>query len=1548
MFKLKRRNLTSRLSLLLAIVIIASLITPVIANTQWSKKIVSFEQQGQQNTKTVDTGTTREELALPNHMRALVQIPDQVDSSTFVQVRPPVNQLNGYLAPEDVEVQYDAEEVAVYQLINVASDNLDSVEEIQYRIYGSVSGGENIWFACDEDGNIESAVLDVPVAWVGEYDSETSGEYTLTADCSDYIYAGEYPKAVITVKEEVAEIAAEDREVEESTGKETATGEPIAEDTDHNDEEIIPLAGGSGWEVSYELQTINGGTPPGHYVTNDQLKVLLSFTVPDGQQVSKALLEQSVTIYIQKDFFNVNGGSLGVVNQRIGGNASAPLMFEETSLNQPAGPLVTIDGTQYHPYTIKFNSSDAALAAYSGGDNLRSVSFSMTFTITKSKLTEEEYNSIIVEVEGERVPIIIPGPDPEEPGQPTIQKLVKETYRTDDGGLTYYLVRSYETGGYTPLKGDITSFVIYVRNQDRSPFELDKVVDYLGKGFVILDTTTNTWGDANAWGRAKDIRNLSPYNTNYGNWQLESSDSDFNKYVHTYNPVKTVHPGETVALYMIAYATEDAFPEVGTGLNFENKIDVKNKSTGIKPSNVAKYDLALQTNLTTFTKDSYNAIASDPSKTYLTESTNKNPAHREHLSQDPIPMVYGDGDYVIATYKVIKQGLMSADNVKVVAYIPKGYTVVAEAAIPGALRTATVNNNLPVGYWKYDSNVPNHNNQWSDLTLYTADIPAYKLPLRGDGTASICLVLQVNKQDGYTRKDYSVGGEIYYFTNLAGEVVPDKDSTPDKDPFNDLYGTAIDSDLKEVHNKINGNGLQFWGCTPVNDEDDFDFDYILFAPETEGEGQEHAKLKKRRLNKIDAQNALLKCVRQTTSDYKLSDMKDLAHLVPLGDNEGGSSENQYVAYELLVNWDGSTETLNSVLVDTLPPGLELVTYTLSTNADTRTVRYTAFTIEKVIGNPKDDNGFINHDRVTKGTILYADSLYGADDLRNCSSGFMQNQIRYGIKVVKSTNNRTLTVKFELPGDSSANIYKETKAAYRVCLVAKINRSEIPADLKLVRNEASYTYDEITEKVTEDSWISWNFDANSSYVKKFVDNQGNWLSYPDYAEKEIEADGSVTVKYRIRLRSVGTGSELEIPIGKLNTNDEIPLNASFVGSPVVTGKKDQGILAGDRFGPDGELLDAVDIAASDYKVKAELDGRTLKITNEATPVNQVYYVDFTVKYQDIKQGDVIKNVINGTPVYTITPLKLNLFKKDGADNTPLSDYQFEAYKLDGSGKPDKTQPLLDVDGNPVKFGCTTSNGYSNIVYFVPKDYTPYIPAGQKWSFALVESQSPNGYDGNEGSWCVVTVKSDDAYNLRLDSVTAGEGEATFAHELSTDGGIFFTVSNSKSGIPFEFVKIDERDNPLAGVEFQLYPCIKTHGPGEEHSLLANDAADCCWDIANPINTIITIADGKVSFGSLGTGEYMLVETKTAPGYQLPHGQWLIKVNATSQTIDIEARGETPPAFKKDLTSDAYSLPNHRISILPRAGGFGVILLAIGGVTLIGTAVILSVVIRRRRT
>lgn len=136
----------------------------------------------------------------------------------------------------------------------------------------------------------------------------------------------------------------------------------------------------------------------------------------------------------------------------------------------------------------------------------------------------------------------------------------------------------------------------------------------------------------------------------------------------------------------------------------------------------------------------------------------------------------------------------------------------------------------------------------------------------------------------------------------------------------------------------------------------------------------------------------------------------------------------------------------------------------------------------------------------------------------------------------------------------------------------------------------------------------------------------------------------------------------------------------------------------------------------------------------------------------------------------------------------------------------------------------------------------------------------------------------------------------------------------------FYKVDEKDNPIEGAEFSLYRCDNAK-PDHTHSPSVTADSDCCWTAADTSTVVSATSDstGLVSFTGLESGDYVLVETKTKGGYQLPAGQWRLTIDAAQGTVsDPQATEgtELPPAFKKGRIGGDSSAPgSEEVLMLP---------------------------------
>ena len=178
--------------------------------------------------------------------------------------------------------------------------------------------------------------------------------------------------------------------------------------------------------------------------------------------------------------------------------------------------------------------------------------------------------------------------------------------------------------------------------------------------------------------------------------------------------------------------------------------------------------------------------------------------------------------------------------------------------------------------------------------------------------------------------------------------------------------------------------------------------------------------------------------------------------------------------------------------------------------------------------------------------------------------------------------------------------------------------------------------------------------------------------------------------------------------------------------------------------------------------------------------------------------------------------------------------------------------------------------------------------------------------------------------------------------------------------FSFIKTDETGNPFGAgdASFTLYRCDHMHDEqcgGKEDPESCNHLhtdlgeTGSCW---KEVGTVSTGDEGKVSFANVAAGDYLLVETETKAGYQLPAGQWQITLDEHIRVEDggIKAVGSSmPPAFKVGNTDGiiTYSLPNYPVMTLPASGGTGAILFTAGGIVLIGAAVTILILTHRKK-
>ena len=252
--------------------------------------------------------------------------------------------------------------------------------------------------------------------------------------------------------------------------------------------------------------------------------------------------------------------------------------------------------------------------------------------------------------------------------------------------------------------------------------------------------------------------------------------------------------------------------------------------------------------------------------------------------------------------------------------------------------------------------------------------------------------------------------------------------------------------------------------------------------------------------------------------------------------------------------------------------------------------------------------------------------------------------------------------------------------------------------------------------------------------------------------------------------------------------------------------------------------------------------------------------------------------------------------------------------------------------------------------LPSTVTDTVPDG----LTIVSTDPAATIDGQTVTWDMDQLPAGDTV-LTVKTQVAEDG--TFnntAHIATWNEDPYDTNTTYHKTIKgvLSFYKVDEKNNPIAGVQFSLYSRSVAVPVGQPDDWLVSDGSGGTW--ADPV-AATSASDGSVSFTDLMPGDsYMLVETKTQPGYELPQGQWLVTV-AADASVSITAHGYSatvlPPAFKDAAATSPYAgsllLPNYRQMEMPFAGGSGVIFFTVLGIAVLGLAVVFLIVTGRRR-
>lgn len=311
-------------------------------------------------------------------------------------------------------------------------------------------------------------------------------------------------------------------------------------------------------------------------------------------------------------------------------------------------------------------------------------------------------------------------------------------------------------------------------------------------------------------------------------------------------------------------------------------------------------------------------------------------------------------------------------------------------------------------------------------------------------------------------------------------------------------------------------------------------------------------------------------------------------------------------------------------------------------------------------------------------------------------------------------------------------------------------------------------------------------------------------------------------------------------------------------------------------------------------------------------------------------------------------ELTFYKQDEEGNKMPSDSQnkvgFKIYEFLGNDL-GMNKPELQTNLNNSVYWKKVNNGETFYT-----DSTGKITTGERFYskkiYAVQEVETYPDYAFEASGYWVFRGTDDLTFQDTLTYV--GQEDPGYVKASESDTGYHHLI-NKKNLMNFSFIKENENKAALSDVHFALYK-------GKAGKVLTAENtdplhADTYWDMDTPVGTAISAPDGKVEFSQLSSGSYLLMETKTQIGYQLPTGQWVIEVNQGTNTITIKAQGDPlPPAFYTtgSGTEMVYHLPNYKQFVMPKAGKAAALLNTVLGLAILGCS--MGVLIRpekRRR-
>ena len=288
----------------------------------------------------------------------------------------------------------------------------------------------------------------------------------------------------------------------------------------------------------------------------------------------------------------------------------------------------------------------------------------------------------------------------------------------------------------------------------------------------------------------------------------------------------------------------------------------------------------------------------------------------------------------------------------------------------------------------------------------------------------------------------------------------------------------------------------------------------------------------------------------------------------------------------------------------------------------------------------------------------------------------------------------------------------------------------------------------------------------------------------------------------------------------------------------------------------------------------------------------------------------------------------------------------------------TEVLDDPATDSVNEGSQYANGHK--YHYVINDLKTFkagLAAGTEIRIEYTATLNNNAVIGNNGNPNEYWVKYSNNPN------NSGDGTPETG-ETPHDKNVVFTYQTI-------FNKVDGKNNPITGADFELYKFVCIDGEHEHVDACKNDKDELIcgfekqgelwgkWTNVTELNEGTNkpskiksangaVADSVFTFKGLDDGLYKLVETVTPDGYNgIPDQIFTITAKHAQDPAELkltELTGTDGASFTLTPNVDAGSLTtsivNKSGSILPETGGIGTtILYTLGGILVVGAGVLL---------